>query len=79
MLTQHLHSLLKLLLRHALGTAQYDGACVLYLVIEELAEVLHIHLAFLTVYDYQGAVDVNVHMASHILNSLHNVGQLAYA
>ena len=77
MLTQHLYRLCKLLLGHALGTAQYDGTRMLYLVVEKLAEVLHVHLTLLAVYNNDRTVDVYVHVARHILDCLHNVRQLA--
>ena len=77
MLTQHLYRLCKLLLGHALGTAQYDGTRMLYLVVEKLAEVLHVHLTLLAVYNNDRTVDVYIHVARHILDCLHNVRQLA--
>ena len=43
-LADHRKSLSELVLGKLLGTAEYDGLCSFYLVLVELAEVLHIHL-----------------------------------
>ena len=44
-LADHLDALVELFLRHAVGAAEDDGVGRLDLVVVELAEVLHIHLA----------------------------------
>ena len=79
LLTQHSHACIQLVLRHLLGTADHDGSCVLYLVVKELTKVLHIHLAFLTVYNSHRAVQFYLLMCSHTHNSFGHVGQLANA
>ena len=79
LLTQHSHTCIQLVLRHFLGTTDHDRSCVLYLVVKELAKVLHIHLAFLTVYNSHRAVQFYLLMCSHTHNSFGHVGQLANA
>ena len=79
LLTQHSHTCIQLVLRHFLGTTDHNRSCVLYLVVKELAKVLHIHLAFLTVYNSHRAVQFYLLMCSHTHNSFGHVGQLANA
>ena len=79
LLTQHSHACIQLVLRHLLGTTDHDGSCVLYLVVKELTKVLHIHLAFLTIYNSHRAVQFYLLMCSHTHNSFGHVGQLANA
>ena len=43
--TQQCHAGIQLVLLHALGAAEDDGAGVFYLIVVELTEVLHVHLA----------------------------------
>ncbi len=79
MLPKQCRTLLQLLIRHALGSAYDYGSRMLHLVIEEFAEVLHIHLALLSIHHNNRAVNVDIHGACHIFHSLYHVGQLAYA
>mgnify|MGYP006983797019 FL=1 len=77
-LADHRKSLSELVLGELLGTAEYDGLCSFYLVLVELAEVLHIHLDLGRVnYGCVGVqhqvVILNVH------DSLEHVRQLADA
>jgi hypothetical protein len=79
LLTKHLYIHLYLIRICDIGTAQDDGACVLYLVVEELTEVLHIHLAFVRVYHGNRAVQLHFQILSHVTDRVHNVAQLADA
>jgi hypothetical protein len=79
LLTKHLYIHLYLIRICDIGTAQDDGACVLYLIVEELAEVLHIHLAFVRVYHGNRAVQLHFQILSHVTDRVHNVAQFADA
>ena len=61
------------------GTAQNNGTCILHLVIEELAEILHVHLQFLGIDDGHRGIQDNVKIGGSIRHGLHNVGKLADA
>ena len=56
MLTKHSGAFFQLVLRHAGGAAQNNGAGVFDLVKEEFAEILHIHPAFCRVYHRYGSI-----------------------
>ena len=77
LLTQHSHACIQLVLRHFLSTADHDGSCVLHLIVKELTEVLHIHLAFLSVYNGNRAVQFYLLMCSNAHNCFGYVRQLA--
>ena len=77
MLAQQRDGGLQLGLVHAVGVAEDDSAGVLDLVVEELAEVLHIDLGLFCVYD--GGKAVEHHVAGDLLHSLNDVGELAHA
>jgi hypothetical protein len=79
LLTKHLYIHLYLGRICDIGTAQDDGACVLYLVVEELTEVLHIHFAFVRVYHGNRAVQLHFQILSHVTDRVHNVAQFADA
>ena len=64
--------------RHALLMRKEDGACVLYLVREELSEVLHVHLISLGIDYCSEAVEFYL-VILEILNSNDNIRELAYA
>ena len=77
-LADHRKSLSELVLGELLGTAEYDGLCSFYLVLVELAEVLHIHLDLGRV-NY-GCVGVEYEIvALNVHDSLEHVRQLADA
>ena len=77
-LADHRKSLSELVLGKLLGTAEYDGLCSFYLVLVELAEVLHIHLDLGRV-NY-GCVGVEYEIvALNVHDSLEHVRQLADA
>ena len=56
LLPNHFHILLYLRSIGNVRTAQYDGSRILYLVIEELSEILHVHLAFCRIHNGHSAV-----------------------
>ena len=68
----------QLRLRHVLGPAQDDGAGALHLVVEELAEVLHVYLGFLSVHHGGEAIELYV-VGVDALHGADHVGELAYA
>ena len=68
----------KLVRGHACGAGEHDGICMLYLVVEELAKVLHVHFALVGVYYCGKAVELQF-FSAHALNSADNVAELAYA
>ena len=59
------------------GTAEHDGRGVFHLIVEELAEVFHIHLALLGIHHGDQSVELNVRRAA--LHGPGHVGQLAHA
>ena len=75
--TKQLHGLHCFLLIYNIGTAHNDGPCILYLIIKELAEVSHIHFAFLRIHNCGVAVQLNVNILFHTLYSLDNIRKLA--
>ena len=72
-----LHILLHLFMLRHIRTAQHNGTCKLYLIIEELAEVLHIHPALIGVHDGNGRVQLNGKICGSVLHCLHDVGKLS--
>ena len=77
---QQLHGGVQLGLVHLLGAGEENGAGVLHLVVEELAEVLHIDLGLGGVHHGDKAVEVQIGCLG--LDALHggnDVGQLAHA
>ena len=59
------------------GAAEHDGGGVFHLIVEELAEVFHIHLALGGVHHGDQSVQLDVGRAA--LDGLGHVGQLAHA
>ena len=78
MLTQKRNRLGDLGIVGALGMRENDTAGVLNLIVEELAKVLHIHLAFLDVGNRGKAVEENL-LGVNSLHRLDDVGELANA
>ena len=74
---QHGDGLVETLLRALCGAREQDSACVRDLILEELAEVLEVHLGLERVNDGDEAVELNVKV--RILNRCDNVGELADA
>ena len=59
--------------------AEHDGSGVLDLVVEEFAEILHVHLTLVGVHNGHGAIQLHLHIRGHVDNGLHHVGELAHA
>ena len=78
LLTQQRHGGVELLGTDALGTREDDGACVLDLVVEKLAEVLHVHPALVRVDHGREAVEHQL-VGLHALHGADDVAQLADA
>ena len=75
---QQLHTGGKSRLAHAVGTAQHDAVGIFDLVVEELAEVLHVHLALVGI-GYGGeAVQAHI-LHVQILHSADHITQFAHA
>ena len=74
--TKKLHRLHCFLLVYNIGTAHDNRACILNLIVKELAEVSHIHFAFLGINNCGVAVQLNINILFHTLYSLDNVGKL---
>ena len=74
--TKKLHRLHCFLLVYNIGTAHDNRACILNLIVKELAEVSHIHFAFLGINNCSVAVQLNINILFHTLYSLDNVGKL---
>ena len=77
--TKKLHRLHCFLLVYNIGTAHDNRACILNLIVKELAEVSHIHFAFLGINNCGVAVQLNINILFHTLYSLDNVGKLTNA
>ena len=78
LLTKHLYICLYLLCICNIGTAQNDRSGILNLVVEELTEVLHVHLALASIYNRNGAVQLHFQILGNVTNCVHDVRQLAY-
>ena len=70
------YDIVKSFLRNACGMAEDKAACISYLVVEELTEVLLIHSALVSVNNGGKAVENDI-MRIDILNSLYNVAEFA--
>ena len=79
LLPQQGHTGIQLFLAHTGSPAQNNGAGVLHLIIEKLAKVSHIHLAFLCIHYCGVAVQLDVYIFLNTLYSLDHVGKLTYA
>ena len=60
----------------ALGVRKHDGRSVLNLIVEELTEILHIHLTFVDVCNGSEAIELGIFSAA-VLNRANNVGKLS--
>ena len=78
LLAQQRHGGVELLGTDALGAREDDGARVLNLVVEKLAEVLHVHLALVRVHDGREAVEHQL-VGLYALHGADDVAQLADA
>ena len=73
MFSDHSNTGFKLILLHILCTAEYNRMCTLNLIVVELAEVLHIHLAFVGICNCYKTVQFDWCIFSDTLNGLDNV------
>ena len=73
------HRGVQLVLAHAGGAAEQDGPGALHLVVEELAKVLHVHLALGGVDHGDEAAQLHGDLLAGGLNGPDHVGQLAHA
>ena len=79
-LSQKLHTFLHFILRNLLRTAQNDGSRVFNLIIIELPEVLHIHLAFRYIGNRDTAANLDsFHLRSDSLYRLHYIRKFSHA
>ena len=78
MLLEKRNAVCDLLLGNVARVAEHDTSRVLNLIIEELTEVLHVHLALVSVNDGGKAVE-NCALCVCILNRFDNVGELTNA
>ena len=77
-LTEPCNYLIQLILCKTCGMAEYKAACIGYLVVEELAEVLLIHSALLGINYCGEAVKLHI-VCVDVLYSLDNVAELTNA
>ena len=76
LLTEALYALVQLILRKTACVAENKAACIGYLIVEELAEVLHVHLVLLCVNNCSEAVKLHI-VSAYVLNSTDNIAELA--
>ena len=77
-LAQHSDAGLQFFLRDVIGVAEHDATCVLDLIVEELAKVLHIQLALVGVNDGGEGIENDI-LGHDALHGADDVGQLADA
>ena len=75
MLTNKLYCLEELAFIHLVSMAEYNTACMLYLVIKELTKVLHIHLALTGINNNCIAIKLYL-VCFNGANCLHNIAEL---
>ena len=78
MLSDKLHGFFCLVSLCNIGMRKNDTGCVSYLIVVELAKVLHIHFALVNIGNCGEAVELRL-LSLYRLNSLDNVGELAYS
>ena len=69
---------IQLVAAYLAGAAEYNCVCVLYLVVEELPEVLHVHLALVCIHNGRKAVELQG-VRAYVLHRPYNVAELAHA
>ena len=69
---------IQLIRAYLAGAAEYNCVGVLYLVIEELPEVLHVHLALVCIHNGREAVELQG-VRAYVLHRPYNVAELAHA
>ena len=78
MLLEKGYAICDLLVGHLSRVAEYDAACILNLIVKELAKVLHVHLALVSVNNGGESVK-NCALGVRIFNCLYDVGKLTNA
>ena len=76
MLLYQRYTILKLLLGDIIGVAQNNASCISDLIIEKLAEILHVHLALVSVNNSSKSVEHRALCVS-VFDGFLNVGKLA--
>ena len=76
--SEKFHNCFELLLCHILGVAEDDSAGVLYLVVIELAEVLHVYFCLLGVNYGSESVELKFRVVE-AFNCFHDIAELAYS
>ena len=79
MLTDLFSSLKKLLLSYILGSGKNHSSRCLDLVKEEFTEILHVNLSLGHIHNRCCGIQLDIHGFSCLLDSLDNIGKLAYA
>ena len=69
---------IQLIRAYLAGAAEYNRVGVLYLVVEELTEVLHVHLALVCIHNGREAVELQG-VRAYVLHRPYNVAELAHA
>ena len=69
---------IQLIRAYLAGAAEYNCVGVLYLVVEELPEVLHVHLALVCIHNGREAVELQG-VRAYVLHRPYNVAELAHA
>ena len=73
MLPEHRNRRLHLVGAGNIGPAQDDGAGILNLIIEKLAEILHIHTSFVHIHNSNRTVQHDFDLGSHISHRFHDI------
>ena len=79
MFFQKRNNLIQFFFRHVLGTGEDNGAGGLNLVVEKFAEIFHIHLALLCVYNGNGATQNHGGSFVRIADGTAHIAQLSNA
>ena len=78
MLSDKLHCGINLLVLCVIGVRKNDAGCISDLIVVELTEVLHIHLALVSIGNGSKAIELGI-LSLYRLNRLNNVGELSYS
>ena len=78
MLSDKLHCGINLLVLCVIGVRKNDAGCIGDLIVVELTEVLHIHLALVSIGNGSKAIELGI-LSLYRLNRLNNVGELSYS
>ena len=78
MLSDKLHCGINLLVLCVISVRKNDAGCISDLIVVELTEVLHIHLALVSIGNGSKAIELGI-LSLYRLNRLNNVGELSYS